>query len=156
MVEEEDLELTSSRRHAKMTTIFRETVDEKKPEDQPKRSSTTKNIKKEPQQDRMATSAASVACEGRPKWEFSESSSSVSPKMHVAHRLISAHEVTLRCWALGFYPADIALIWQCVQIQDMELAETRAFQKRVAMGVPSGEELRYIRLVQRAHHPEMV
>ncbi|KAB0402126.1 hypothetical protein E2I00_014175 [Balaenoptera physalus] len=79
--------------------------------------------------------------------------------MHVAHHLISAHEVTLRCWALGFYPADIALIWQCdrkVQIQDMELAETRAFQKSVAMGMPSGEELRYICLLQQAHHPEMV
>ena len=104
-------------------------------------------------------SAASVACEGRPKWEFSESSSSVSPKMHAAHHLISAHEVILRCWALGFYPADIALIWQCdrkVQSQDMELAETRAFQKTVAMGMPSGEELRYIRLLQQAHHPEMV
>ena len=33
MVEEEDLDLTSSRRHAKMTAIYRETVDEKKPED---------------------------------------------------------------------------------------------------------------------------
>ncbi|TKC48878.1 hypothetical protein EI555_004791, partial [Monodon monoceros] len=67
--------------------------------------------------------------------------------MHIAHHLISAPEATLRCWALGFYPADIALIWQCdrkVQIQDMELAETRAFQEWVAMGMPLGEELRYV------------
>ena len=55
-------------------------------------------------------------------------SPSEPPKILMIHKARSDRKITLRCWALSFYPPEITLNWErdgCNKIQYIDVVETR-------------------------------
>ncbi|XP_042837660.1 H-2 class I histocompatibility antigen, Q10 alpha chain-like isoform X1 [Panthera tigris] len=80
------------------------------------------------------------------------------PKVQVTRHTAEDGDITLRCWARGFYPRDISLSWWLGEeelVQETEYVETRpggdgTYQTWAAVRVPARMENGYICHVQHS------